>query len=105
MCVCVVSAFVCASWSVLFEKIIKHSHIYFKSKLILNYHYIYTPYKIILSGQNVFEKGRKAKTERSWIAPPPHREDFIVLVVCEDLLIFFTQAYRVLFGGKRLFEN
>lgn len=55
VCVCVVSVYVCASWSVLFEKIIKHSHIYFKSKLILNYHYIYTPYKIILSGQNLKE--------------------------------------------------
>ncbi len=59
MCVCVcVSAFACASWSVLSEDIIKHSHIYFKSNLILNYHYIhyiYIPYKIIMSGQNLGE--------------------------------------------------
>lgn len=101
--VCVVSAYVCASWSVLFEKIIKHSHIYFKSKLILNYHYIYTPYKIILPGKNVFEKGRMKKSKDRMkldliVAPPPHREDFIVLVVCEDLLRFFTQAYSFVGG-------
>ncbi len=61
MCVCVcvfvcfVSAFVCASWCVLSEKILRYSHIYFESNLILNYQYIIIPYKIIFSGQNLGE--------------------------------------------------